>query len=189
MPLGDTNYIGFDDEGYERRERLEAFAECPGCDDGSLREVRHPDCGLPERWLSGFRFGEAIMKDEALVASGVTAAQKAVSYLLRRIAKDADLRYLMLGTEAYALLCVAEKERTGIEIGGEVGIDPPPGTVDGIARLYRYAKLIECGFAETIRRAYGLIHMRLEGMTWPVNDAEKIDRALSELLSVIEDES
>lgn len=91
------------------------------------------------------------MRDEGLVASGASAAEKAVNYILQRIAHDADLRYLLLGTQAYALLCEAEKERTGIEIGGELGIDPPPGTVPGQAKLPRYAKLLEAAKATVYR--------------------------------------
>ncbi len=83
------------------------------------------------------------MRDEALVASGTTKAEKAVSYILKRIAHDADLRYLMIGSQAYGLLCEAEKERTGIEVGGKLGIDPPPGTVPARARLACYEDLVE----------------------------------------------
>lgn len=54
------------------------------------------------------------MKDENLAtAPGLSPAEAAVSYLLRRIQADADLRWHMVGTEAFARLCAAEAARTG----------------------------------------------------------------------------
>ena len=54
------------------------------------------------------------MRDEGLVAKKkLTRSQRAVKYLLDRIRVDADLRWKMLGTEAFALLCAAEAKRRG----------------------------------------------------------------------------
>lgn len=43
------------------------------------------------------------------------AADKAVDYLLERIRRDPDLRYLMNGTVALRLLCEAQAQRLGME--------------------------------------------------------------------------
>jgi hypothetical protein len=40
-------------------------------------------------------------------------AERAVKYLLDRVRRDPDLRWLLLGTQAFALLCEAEAARTG----------------------------------------------------------------------------
>lgn len=48
-----------------------------------------------------------------LKTPGLTPAETAVRYLLDRIRLDADLRYLMLDTEAMHLLCAAEAQRVG----------------------------------------------------------------------------
>jgi len=54
------------------------------------------------------------MKDEALTtAPALTPAEAAVNYVLQRIRVDADLRYHMLYTEAFARLCAAEAVRVG----------------------------------------------------------------------------
>ena len=54
------------------------------------------------------------MKDEGLMSEvGCTKPEQAVGYVLRRIQLDADLRYHMIGTEAFRLLCEAQAERTG----------------------------------------------------------------------------
>lgn len=54
------------------------------------------------------------MRDEALATeTSLTKAEAAVSYILQRIRVDADLRWLMIGTEAFSRLCHAEAERTG----------------------------------------------------------------------------
>lgn len=52
------------------------------------------------------------MRDTVIVAAGETAAEKAVSYLLKRIQKDVNLNWGMVGTQAMALLCDAEAART-----------------------------------------------------------------------------
>lgn len=46
-------------------------------------------------------------------AAAMSPADEAVSYMLARIQVDADLRWLMLHTEAFAKLCQAEGHRTG----------------------------------------------------------------------------
>jgi hypothetical protein len=43
----------------------------------------------------------------------LSPAESAVLYLLKRVRHDADLRWHVLGTEAFALLCAAEAARTG----------------------------------------------------------------------------
>jgi hypothetical protein len=54
------------------------------------------------------------MKDEHIQTSPTLGpAQAAVSYVLERIRRDADLRHHMIGTEAFARLCNAEAMRTG----------------------------------------------------------------------------
>lgn len=54
------------------------------------------------------------MKDEGLTtAPGLSLAHGAISYILRRIRVDADLRWHMIGTEAFHRLCAAEAERLG----------------------------------------------------------------------------
>jgi hypothetical protein len=54
------------------------------------------------------------MKDEGLIADQtLSPSQAAVQYLLQRIQVDANLRWYMLGTEAFALLCNAYAQRCG----------------------------------------------------------------------------
>lgn len=54
------------------------------------------------------------MRDEALTTPPqLSAAEAAVNYILQRVRVDADLRYHLLHTEAFARLCRAEAERTG----------------------------------------------------------------------------
>jgi len=54
------------------------------------------------------------MRDETIITEpGLSSAEAAVSYLLQRIRLDADLRYHMVGTEAFSRLCAAEAERAG----------------------------------------------------------------------------
>lgn len=53
------------------------------------------------------------MKDVQIVPEGSTPAERAVSYLLVRLCHDADLRWYLLNTQAFALLCEAEAARTG----------------------------------------------------------------------------
>ncbi len=49
------------------------------------------------------------MKDHSLpTPPGLSAAEAAVSYVLRRIQLDADLRWHMLHTQTFELLCTAE---------------------------------------------------------------------------------
>jgi hypothetical protein len=43
----------------------------------------------------------------------LSLAERAVRYMLDRIRVDPDLRYLMGGTQAFAMLCEAEAARTG----------------------------------------------------------------------------
>jgi hypothetical protein len=58
------------------------------------------------------------MKDEGLAtAAELPDAEAAVNYLLQRVQVDADLRWHMLGTEAFHRLCVAEAKRTGMPVG------------------------------------------------------------------------
>jgi hypothetical protein len=54
------------------------------------------------------------MTDEGLATQPqLSPAEAAVNYVLRRIRVDANLRYHMLHTEAFSLLCDAEAARTG----------------------------------------------------------------------------
>jgi hypothetical protein len=54
------------------------------------------------------------MRDEALTTPPhLSNSEAAVLYLLKRIRVDADLRYHMLGTEAFERLCSAEALRAG----------------------------------------------------------------------------
>lgn len=54
------------------------------------------------------------MRDENIqTPAGLTPAEAAVNHLLQRIQRDADLSWLMMGTEAFARLCAAEAGRTG----------------------------------------------------------------------------
>lgn len=54
------------------------------------------------------------MKDEAITVDvGMTPAEDAVAYLLKRMRLDANLAYHMRGTEAFARLVRAEAARTG----------------------------------------------------------------------------
>ena len=54
------------------------------------------------------------MKDENITTPpGLTPAEAAVSYLLQRVQHDVDLRYHLIGIEAFYRLCVAEAQRTG----------------------------------------------------------------------------
>lgn len=60
------------------------------------------------------------MKDEGLTTDpALSLDAAAVNYLLQRIKVDADLRYLMLHTEAFHRLCVAEAARSGETIDYE----------------------------------------------------------------------
>jgi predicted RNA-binding Zn-ribbon protein involved in translation (DUF1610 family) len=47
------------------------------------------------------------------VDPGLSLADQAVDYMLERIRRDVDLRWLMLDTEAWAKLCEAHSARTG----------------------------------------------------------------------------
>jgi len=87
------------------------------------------------------------MHDVGLTAApALSAADQAVKYLLDRIQFDADLRYLMLDTEAFALLCRAEAERRGES--GEVVQERRsksliPKHHDSVPRLVRLRALVE----------------------------------------------
>lgn len=57
------------------------------------------------------------MRDEGLmVEPGLSAHEEAVSYILQRIRVDANLRYYLVGSEAWAKLCIAEAQRTGEDV-------------------------------------------------------------------------
>jgi hypothetical protein len=86
------------------------------------------------------------MIDEGLETSpGLTAAEAAVNYLLQRIQVDADLRWIMVGTEAYARLCVAEHERTGtpLETIRTAYATPPERLRGEKPKLIRYRTLVD----------------------------------------------
>jgi hypothetical protein len=50
------------------------------------------------------------MNDDTLLGAP-TAAEQAVTHLLVRMGRDANLRWYLFGTEAFRLLCVAEAHR------------------------------------------------------------------------------
>lgn len=58
------------------------------------------------------------MRDEAITIDPgpLSLAEQAVCYLLKRIRVDVDLRWLMLHTEAFERLCIAEAQRTGEDV-------------------------------------------------------------------------
>lgn len=54
------------------------------------------------------------MRDEAITtAPTLSKAEAAVSYILKRMRVDANLRHHLLGTEAFSRLCQAEAARAG----------------------------------------------------------------------------
>lgn len=53
------------------------------------------------------------MHDDENAVDMMSPADAAVTYLLNRIQVDPDLRWLMLNTEAFTKLCVAEAARLG----------------------------------------------------------------------------
>lgn len=54
------------------------------------------------------------MRDEYIsTAPRLTCAEDAILYVLKRLKVDADLRWHMLGTEAFERLCDAEAKRSG----------------------------------------------------------------------------
>lgn len=56
------------------------------------------------------------MRDEAITTTPTLgSAEAAVCYMLQRIRVDANLRYYMLDTEAFARLCAAEAARIGTD--------------------------------------------------------------------------
>lgn len=86
------------------------------------------------------------MPDEGIdTKPGLTPAEAAVSYMLQRIRADADLRYHMLGTEAFERLCTAEAARVGRPLG-DIKVEcskPYPHRAQDRARLPAYVKLVE----------------------------------------------
>ena len=71
------------------------------------------------------------MRDVGLTANhSLSPADAAVKYLLDRIQHDPDLRWLMLHSEAFYLLCAAEAARTGetlevVEARRVLDLQPP----------------------------------------------------------------
>lgn len=113
------------------------------------------------------------MRDEALTtAPGLTAAESTVNYLLKRMRVDANLRYHMLHTEAFAKLCAAEAERTGKTIEAVVSIYSRPADhcrddEPKLVELRRVAK--EC--ADTIYEKMG------RSPEWVADVLEKLEMA------------
>lgn len=72
-------------------------------------------------------------------------ADKAVAYLLERARRDPDLRWLLLGTQAFALLCEAEAVRSGRtrdEVGATAATPVAHRDANRPARLETHADLL-----------------------------------------------
>ncbi len=57
------------------------------------------------------------MRDEAIITEPqLSVAEGAICYLLQRVRVDADLRWHLVGTEAFHRLCAAEAKRRGEDL-------------------------------------------------------------------------
>lgn len=85
------------------------------------------------------------MRDEGITTDpSLSLADQAVNYVLRRVQLDADLRWHMVGTEAYHRLCVADAARRGrdVDVVKDQWATPPDRLKGEKARLPEAEKKI-----------------------------------------------